>query len=202
VGSQVTINGRAATIVGVMPQEFALPSNDVDLWMPMGLAPQVLADRTGEWVSVVGRLRPGVSIAAAQASLSATAASLAQQFPRTNRDERVAVRPLLDTIVGDVRRPLWLGAAAVLFVLLAGCANAANLLLARATMRRDELALRAALGAEPGRLARQLLVESLVLAAAGGAAGLVAASTFLRAFVVLGADRLPRVEHAQLNPLA
>src|SRR6185295_19021491 len=202
VGSQVTINGRTATIVGVMPQEFALPASDVDLWMPMGLAPEVLADRTGEWVSVIGRLRPRVSMAAAQAALSATAASLAQQFPRTNRGERVAVRPLLDTVVGNVRRPLWLGAAAVLFVLLAGCANAANLLLARATMRRDELALRAALGADSSRLARQLLVESLVLAGAGGAAGIAAASIFLRAFVALGADRLPRVEDAQLNPTA
>jgi len=202
VGSQVTINGRAATIVGVMPQEFALPSNDVDLWMPMGLAPEVLADRASEWVSVVGRLRPGVSAAVAQAHLSVTAASLAQQFPRTNRDERVLARPLLDTVVGDVRRPLWLGAAAVLFVLLAGCANAANLLLARATMRRDEVALRAALGAEPGRLARQLLVESVALAAAGGAAGIAAASMFLRAFVVLGAGRLPRIEAARLNPMA
>jgi putative ABC transport system permease protein len=202
VGSEVTINGRTATIAGVMPQDFALPSSDVDLWMPMGLAPAMLADRASEWVSVIGRLRPGVPAAAAQATLSITAASLAQQFPRTNRDERVAVRPLLDTVVGEVRRPLSLGAAAVLFVLLAGCANAANLLLARATMRRDEIALRAALGAEPGRLARQLLVESLVLAGAGGAAGIAAASIFLRTFVVLGADRLPRVEHAQLNPTA
>lgn len=202
VGSQVMLNGRAATIVGVMPKEFVLPANDVDLWMPMGLPPEVLADRASEWVSVVGRLRPGVSVAAAQANLSVTAGSLARQFPGTNRDERVAVRPLLDTVVGEVRRPLWLGAAAVLFVLLAGCANAANLLLARATMRRDEIALRAALGAEPGRLARQLLVESAALAGVGGAVGIAAAWMFLRAFVVLGADRVPRVEAAQLNAMA
>jgi putative ABC transport system permease protein len=202
VGSPVTINGRAATVVGVMPPQFALPSDEVDLWMPMGLAPEVLADRASEWVSVIGRLRPGISVAAAQAKLSLTAASLARQFPRTNRDERVAVRPLLDTLVGDVRRPLWLGGAAVLFVLLAGCANAANLLLARATTRRDEIALRAALGADPGRLARQLLVESLALAGAGGAIGIAAASIFLRAFVVLGAGRLPRVEAAHIDSIA
>jgi putative ABC transport system permease protein len=198
----VLLNGRKATIVGVMPQTFALPANDIDLWMPMGLAPEVLADRVSEWVSVVGRLRPGISVAAANANLAVTAASLAERFPRTNRGERIAVRPLIDTVVGDVRRPLWLGAAAVLFVLLAGCANAANLLLARATTRRDEIALRAALGADAGRLARQLLVESAVLAGTGGVVGIGAAWMFLRAFVVLGADRLPRVEAAQLSATA
>jgi len=202
VGADVMVNGRPATVVGVMPQSFALPASDVDLWMPMGLAPEVLADRASEWISIVGRLRPGVSLAAAQAGLSVTAASLAERFPRTNREERVAVRPLVDTVVGDVRRPLWLGAAAVLFVLLAGCANAANLLLARATTRRDEIALRAALGADAGRLARQLLVESAVLAGTGGASGLGMAWMFLRAFVVFGADRVPRVEAAHLNVMA
>jgi putative ABC transport system permease protein len=202
VGTDVMLNGRPATVVGVMPRGFALPSDEVDLWMPMGLAPDVLADRTSEWVSAVGRLRPGVSLAGAQANLSVTAALLAKRFPRTNREERIAVRPLVDTVVGDVRRPLWLGAAAVLFVLLAGCANAANLLLARATTRRDEIALRAALGADAGRLARQLLVESAVLAGTGGAVGIGLAWMFLRMFVVLGADRVPRVEAAQLNATA
>jgi putative ABC transport system permease protein len=202
LGASLVINGKPATIVGVMPRTFALPEPDVDLWMPMGLAPDVLADRVSEWVSVVGRLRPGVSMAAAQANLTATAAALAREFPQTNRDERVAVNPLLDTVVGEVRRPLWLGAAAVLFVLLAGCANAANLLLARATVRRDEIALRAALGADAGRLARQLLVESAVLAGTGGAFGVGAAWAFLRVFVVLAAARVPRIESANLDATA
>src|SRR5262249_41888091 len=104
LGTSVLINGRTATIVGVMPREFALPSPDVDLWMPMGLPPEVIADRNSEWVSVIGRLRPGTSVAVAQASLDATAASLAREYPKTNRDERVAVHPLLDTMIGDVSR--------------------------------------------------------------------------------------------------
>jgi hypothetical protein len=202
LGTSMMLNGRPATIVGVMPRDFALPANDVDLWMPMGLPAAVLADRASEWLSVIGRLRPGTSLAVAQAGLSATAESMSREFPQTNRDERVAVRPLLDTVVGDVRRPLWLGGAAVLFVLLAGCANAANLLLARATMRRDEIALRSALGADAGRLARQLLVESGVLAGTGGILGIAATWVFLRAFVVLATGRVPRVESAQLDATA
>ena len=202
LGTSMLVNGRPVTIAGVMPRAFALPARDVDLWTAMGLAPEVLADRASEWVSVIGRLRPGVSLATAQANLSVTAASLSAQFPRTNRDERIAVHPLIDTIIGEVRRPLWLGAAAVVFVLLAACANAANLLLARATMRRDEIALCAALGADASRLARQLLVESAALAGIGGAAGIGAAWMFLRVFVTLGAGRVPRVETAQLNAAA
>jgi predicted permease len=199
LGTTVVVNGHPATIVGVMPPEFAVPNNDVDVWMPMGLSPEVLSDRASKWLSVVGRLRPDVRPSEAQAALSVTAAALAAQFPRTNTGERPSVTPLLEVIVGGVRRALWLGAAAVMVVLLVGCANVANLMLARATVRRDEMALRSALGAEPGRLTRQLLAEGGVLAAAGCVVGMAAAALFLRAFVVLGEGRVPRIEHAHLN---
>jgi len=202
VGTAIVLNGRPATVVGVMPPDFAVPTTDVDLWMPMALAADVLADRAGEWLSIVGRLRPGVDVRRAQADLAATSLALAAAFPRTNADERALVRSLLDEIVRPVRRPVWLGGLAALFVLLAGSANAANLMMARATLRRDEIALRAALGAEPMRLARQLLVESGVLAAIGGGLGVAAAAVFLRSFVVLADGRVPRIDHLHLNAAA
>jgi putative ABC transport system permease protein len=202
IGASIVLNGRPSTVVGVMPPDFALPSKDVDLWMPMGLAPDVLADRASEWLSVVGRLRPGIDVRRAQADLGVTSMDLAAAFPRTNAEERAVIRPLLDELVGSVSRPLWLGGLAALFVLLAGSANAANLMLARATLRRDEIAIRAALGAEPLRLARQLLVESAVLAAVGGLLGVSASAVFLRSFVLLADGRVPRIDQLHLNAAA
>ena len=202
IGTPIVLNGRPSTVVGVMPPDFAVPDQDVDLWMPMGLAADVLADRTSEWLSVVGRMRPGVDLRRAQADLTLTSAALAAAFPRTNADERAVIRPLVDEVVGGASRPLWLGGLAALFVLLAGCANAANLMLARATLRRDEMAIRAALGAEPMRLARQLLVESAVLAAVGCVLGVGAAAAFLRSFTLLADDRVPRIDQLQLNGAA
>jgi len=199
VGRSILLNGRTTTVVGVMPASFAVPEQTVDLWMPMGLPPAVLDDRVSEWLSIVGRLRPGIDVRRVQADLLTTSTLLASTYPKTNADERVAVRPLLDEMVGGVRRALWLGGAAVLFVLLAGAANAANLMIARATMRRDELAIRAALGAEPARIARQLLIESLVLASCGGALGIGAALLFDRAFVAFADGRVPRIDQIHLN---
>ena len=184
IGKPIMLNGHVATIVGVMGPEFALPAADVDLWMPMGLAPAVLADRSGEWLSVIGRLRPGVSVSRLQAELQVTADQLARQYPQTNADDRTIVTTLLDDVVDAVRRPLWLGAVAVVFVLLAGSANAANLMLARSSVRHDEIAIRAALGADAGRLARQLVTESALLASLGCVAGVLLSWMFLRMFVV------------------
>ena len=202
IGREVIMNGRPATVVGVMPPGFGFPNTEVDLWMPMALQPPVLADRVSKWLSVVGRTKAGVSPGKAQAQLAATAAALEQRFPRTNAGERLVLTPLLDQVVSDVRPALLLGGSAVVLVLLVACANAANLLLARATVRRDEMALRAALGAESGRLARQLLVEGGLLALAGGCVGVGLAFVFLQAFIVLGAGRVPRIDHAQLNAAA
>lgn len=202
VGTNVVLNDRVATVVGVMGPGFALPDASVDLWMPMGLAPAVLEDRAGGWLSLIGRLRPGVTPGAVQAELAVTSAQLAARFPRTNGDARAVVRPLLDEVVGGVRRPLWLGGLAVVFVLLAGTANAANLMVARATMRRDEIAIRSALGADPRRLARQLLAESGVLAGIGGIVGVALSWAFLRAFVVMADERVPRVQDLGLDASA
>ena len=195
----IVLNGQAATIVGVMGPEFALPAADVDLWMPMGLAPAVLADRSGEWLSVIGRLRPGVSVSQLQAALQVSADQLARQYPQTNAGDRAIVTTLLEDVVDAVRRPLWLGALAVVFVLLAGSANAANLMLARSSVRHDEIAIRAALGADAGRLARQLVTESALLASIGCVAGVLLSWMFLRAFVGLAEGRVPRLETIHLD---
>jgi putative ABC transport system permease protein len=185
VGRQIVLNARAATIVGIMPGEFAIPDRDTDIWMPMGLPPSLLDDRGSEWLSIIGRLRRGVDLTRVQSAMDRTAAALAEAFPATNAGERENLRPLLDDIVGPARRSLWLGALAVAIVLLGGCANAASLMIARATLRRDEIAIRSALGAEPLRIARQLLVESVLLAGAGGALGVGLAFAFDRAFLAL-----------------
>jgi len=192
IGTTVQLNGQTVTIIGVMPPAFALPDPRADLWMPMGLAPAVLNDRAGEWLSLIGRLQPDASIDEARAELSTIAAQLAAAYPRPHRDVQIGVTSLLDAIVGGVRRPLWLGGLAALFVLLAGLANAANLMLAAATARQDEMAIRASLGANASRLARQLLTESLVLAIAGGLLGALLSVTFLGAFTMLAQDAFPR----------
>ena len=165
----------------------------------MGLAPAVLADRSGEWLSVIGRLRPGVSVSRLQPELQVTADQLARQYPETNADDRTIVTTLLDDVVAAVRRPLWLGAVAVVFVWLAGSANAANLMLARSSVRHDEIAIRAALGADAGRLARQLVTESALLASLGCVAGVLLSWMFLRMFVVLADGRVPRLDAVHLG---
>lgn len=200
IGAEITVNGRPATIVGVMPPDFALPARDVDLWMPMALPASVLADRASEWVSLLGRVRSGADTRTLEAALGVTAQALEAAHPRTNAGERPHVRGLSDDLVRDVRRPLVLGAIAALLVLLTSCGNATHLVLLRAARRRDELAIRASLGAAPWRLRRQLLVESAVLTAIGGGLGVVAAATFLRGFAVLGAGRVPRLEDLPLAP--
>jgi predicted permease len=199
LGRSVVVNGASAIVIGVMTSDFAFPNREVDLWMPMRVAPAVLADRAGEWLSVFGRLQPGADAHSTQADLAVTAAVLEQAYPQTNRDERALMRPMLQEMVGGASRPLWLGGVAVLFVLLAGCANAVNLMIGRATLRRDEMALRAGLGADPWRIGRQLFVESAVLTAIGGTIGVGAAALFLRAFVALAGDRVPRVHDVSLS---
>jgi putative ABC transport system permease protein len=199
IGRSVVVNGASAAVIGVMTSDFGFPHRDVDLWMPMRVAPAVLADRASEWLSVFGRLQRGADPHSAQADLAVTAAALEQAYPKTNRDERALIRPLLQEMVGGASRPVWLGGVAVLFVLLAGCANAVNLMIGRATLRRDEMALRAGLGADPWRIGRQLFVESAVLTAVGGTLGVGAAALFLRAFVALAGDRVPRVHDVSLS---
>jgi len=190
VGRALTVNGLTRTIVGVMPASFWLADRTVDLWSPVGFD-DAARSQGGRWLIPVGRLRPGVSVAQAQAEMDTITASLTAEFPERNAGWASNVVPVQEQLVGQVRPALLVLLGAVGFVLLIACANVGNLLLARATARQRELAVRAALGADRGRLLRQMLGESLVLAGAGALAGLLLAHWSIRGLVAVAAELLP-----------
>ena len=199
-GQTITLEGRPFEVVGVMPAGFDFPG-EAELWVPFTLTPQDLADsqRGAHYVSAVGRLRPGVSIDQARQDLDAIEQAIARQHPDKLAGYGVAVAPLLDSMVEGVQRPLLILFGAVGFVLLIACVNVSNLLLARATTRTGEIAVRSALGAGRWRLVRQLLAESVVLALAGGAAGLLLGSWGVRALMAVAPPDLPRAAAVSMD---
>jgi len=165
----VEINGLPHRVIGVLPAGFQFaPVGEAELWLPLDRSAEGLAQRFNHWLKPVGRLRPGVTLAAARADLSALMARLATEFPETNRGRDVLAVPLRDEVVGEIRPTVLALFGAVGLVLLIACANIASLLIARALARQRELSVRAALGAGRGRLVRQLLAESLLIAGMGG----------------------------------
>jgi len=181
LGQTIQLNGRPQTVVGVMPQgfrlfvkELSIAGKPADLWRPYVL-PADARDFGGRYMQAIAQLKPGVSVARAQTELSAIAAALATEFPDRNKGWGARVLPLHDQLSGEYRAALLVLSGAVAFVLLIACANVANLLLARGAARRREIAIRSALGAARSRVLRQLLTESFVLAALGGALGLLVA---------------------------
>ncbi len=174
VNREIRLGGTPTTVVGVMPPGFSVLDRNVDLWLPAGFSAEARTPR-GRWVMVVARLKDGVTMAGAQADMTRVSALLSQQFPQFDSAWTSVVVPFSEQLTGGVRPVLLVMLGAVAFVLLIACANVANLLLARATARQREMAVRAALGADRWRLVRHLLAESLLLAAAGGAVGVLLA---------------------------
>ena len=195
IGSTITFGQRAYTIVGVTPVRYPARS-DIYYAEPAATA---TASRSAHNYRVVGRLAPGTSLAQAQAEMTTIAARLSQQYPLSNGEKSVAVVPLQEAVVGDLRQTLLVLLGAVAFVLLIACANVANLLLARASARSREVVVRAAVGAGRVRLARQMLTESAVLAIIAGAIGIIIASWGVSALLALAPPDLPRLDEVGLD---
>ena len=194
----ITLDGRSYTVVGVMPPgfEFPIQNEPVELWTTIapdasGTEP-VTNQRGAHFLQVVGRLKPGVTNEQAQAELTAIAARLEQQYPDTNTRKSLRAESALAALVGDIRPALIILLCAVACVLLIACANVANLLLARATGRHKEMAIRTALGASRLRVIRQLLTESVMLSLLGGAVGLLLAVWWSDLLIALGKEDIPR----------
>ena len=198
LGKRVRVDNVEATIVGVMPSAFRVPERAIDLWRPAPADSPYARQRDLPWYDAVGRLKPGVTLARAQADMNAVQAGLAERFPKTDAAVGVRLVPFKSTVVAGAGGSLWLLYGAASAVLLIACANVATLLLARSGRRARELALRLSLGASPSSLVGQLLLETGLLAGAGGAVGLLVAASTGRALGLLSAD-LPRVEEVGLN---
>jgi predicted permease len=176
VGRSITLNNQDYAVVGVMRAGFELPLNeDSEIWTPLVFTPEELQLRNSHYLTVLGRLKPGVSIDQASAELATIAAQLEAEYPKSNEGTGAAPFLLHAEIVGDIKKPLLIFLGAVAFILLIACANVANLMLARAAARHREIAVRVALGASRWMLVRQMLIESVVLGLVGGAAGLLLA---------------------------
>ena len=184
VGRSVTVGSSQVAVVGVLPAGFHFASmGDADLWFPLAPSKNQQANRFQHWMRVIARLRQGASLEQARAEMRQIGERIAKDDPAHHAGTSILIKPLRDVFVGDVRPALLALLAAIGMVLLLACANVANLLLARAAVRRKELALRGSLGASRGRLVQQLLTENLLLALAGGALGLAFAQWGLRALV-------------------
>ncbi len=198
LGQSIQAFGRSLNIAGVAPPGFGFP-NKTDVWIPSNTAEPETTSRSGHNYRVVARLKDGATLNAAQAEMTTIAGRLEQAYPPSNANKSAAVALLRDDMVANVRLTLELLLAAVCVVLLIACANIANLLLAKATGRAREIAIRSAMGASRGRIIRQLLTESALIALAGGAAGLAIAVFTSRILMRLAPQDIPRLNEAGID---
>ena len=199
VGHTISLSGAPHTVVGVMGPDFAYPSREYQIYTPLTFDPEELVVRMNYSYLAVARLRPGVSVKEAQAEMDVISAQITREHPHENDGIGALVAPMLDDSVADVRTPLLILLGAVLAMLLIGCANLANLLIARALVRQRELAVRAALGAGRLRLVTQSVAELAPMLVLGGALGLLAAAWAVRALVPMLPADVPRVENIGLR---
>ncbi len=202
VGRSLTLSGKPFVVAGVLPASFRFPNREVEVWAPLALIPpdDIPRLRFVRWLSVVARLAPGATVADVQQQTSAIAARLREDYPEGRAEaEAVHAVPLREQLVGEVRPVLIALLAAVVLVLLVACANVANLLLARGLSRRRSLAVQSALGGSRGRLARSLLLESLLIGLGGGVLGLLAAAWGVDGLHLLPDSVLPRSAEVQID---
>jgi putative ABC transport system permease protein len=203
IGSTIAIDGVPMSVVGVMPAGFSYPDQS-EIWGPLAFSPNDLAEssRGGHGLEVLGRVRPGLSLAQVQEDMDRVAKTMIEQhasYPYAKYGFGVILHPLLEETVGDVKPSLLVLMAAVGLVLLIACANIANLLLSRSAERQQEMETRLALGASGGRLMRQLLTESVVLAITGGLVGIGITPWILHGLIALSAKTLPRAVHTSID---
>lgn len=200
IGREITLSERDFTVVGVMPRSFRFPAADVEVWKPFGMTPDEGGTRDSYWVAAIGRLAPGATLTEARAEMDAIGRGLEEAHPDTNVGFRPFLEPLADVAVLGARTGVYLLWAAVALLLLVASVNVATLLLARGEARALEMGVRASLGASRGALLRQLLLESLVLAALGGLAGLALAVPATRGIAALMEGRLAFGLAIELDP--
>jgi putative ABC transport system permease protein len=199
VGKSIHVDGKPVTVAGVAPKFFDPFGANDQLWAPIAFTPQQLAEHDSHFLLVVGRLKDGISQQQAQSQLDVVAQHQQQLYPVDDAERGITLMSLTEALVGDVRPALLMLLGAVGLVLLIGCANVANLQLARARGRARELAIRRALGASDWRIARQILSESFILSVMGTVAGLVLANWSTRWLMSASPEDIPRIENAHLD---